>query len=1042
MTTTPQEIDNWRKATSEHRHLEFKEAKKSFAIQKLYKYCVAIANEGGGHLLLGIADKPPRPVVGTQAFPNPVKTEEKIFQKLHFRVDIEEVNHPEGRVLVFHMPSRPRGIAYDLDGTFLGRAGSALVAMNSDWLRSIHAESPPDWNQSAHASELVAANLLGAWNEATEADLEIVNRIAKKEYSIWIPKIREMLHQQASPVHLKDGRWCVTERKEFWRNLGERVFDDDLDNLAQCALSVLSERDPQFELPPQARFAASLHGKALKYSPALRKGLAESLALLGVQPSDLSNCSQNKPEYTVILAVREIFANADWVLWGSLDDLLPILAEAAPDEFLTAVENSLQQTPCPFDELFEQEGDGVTGRNYLTGLLWALETLAWDEGFLVRVCVILGELAERDPGGNLSNRPANSLTEILLPWLPQTTASISKRKAAVKTLAREVPAVAWKLLLSLLPNQTDTSSPTYKPSWRKTIPEDWKESVTKKEFWEQASSYAELVVAMASADMDRLKELIDQLDHLPPPAFNRILGHLSSKAVVNQQENQRLELWTRLTMLIRKHKRFSNAEWALPSEVVSEIEIVASKLAPRNPLYLNRMLFSQHDHFLYEETENMEVQQKKLDEKRQQAIKDILKSGGMEAIVQLAKDVESPLHVGSSLGVVAKAEIDEWILPSMLATNDGKLTEFTDSYVWSRRYNSGWEWVDGLDRSGWSVSQMAQFLSYLPFEEETWRRAAAWLGNFEREYWRISNANPYDAIDDIGFAIGKLIENGRPKAAINCLAKQVRDKQALDKDQAVRALLALETSTEPLVSLGKYNIIEIIKALQDDPEMNHEDLSTIEWAYFPLLNSYVDENASPKTLENRLASDPAFFCEAICRKYPSKKEPKPKGEPGEQDNTIAQNVRTLLRKWQTPPGTQPDGTFLPEPLRQWLEHVKDSFAESEHLEEALFHIGQVLFHCPPDPDGLWIHRAVADVLNDKSATSMREGYGIAELKSRGAYFIVPTGEPERELAKQYRQKAEDIENEGYQRFAMALRRIAEGYDLEAERIIAEHGEME
>ena len=61
----------------------------------------------------------------------------------------------------------------------------------------------------------------------------------------------------------------------------------------------------------------------------------------------------------------------------------PILAEAAPEEFLYAVEGALRKEPCPFDELFSQEGDDIiTGRNYLTGLLWALEVLAWEEEYL------------------------------------------------------------------------------------------------------------------------------------------------------------------------------------------------------------------------------------------------------------------------------------------------------------------------------------------------------------------------------------------------------------------------------------------------------------------------------------------------------------------------------------------------------------------------------------------------------------------------------------------------------------------------------------
>jgi predicted HTH transcriptional regulator len=44
-------IDLWRSSRSEHQQLEFNEAKNQFDNIKLYKYCVAIANEGGGHLL-------------------------------------------------------------------------------------------------------------------------------------------------------------------------------------------------------------------------------------------------------------------------------------------------------------------------------------------------------------------------------------------------------------------------------------------------------------------------------------------------------------------------------------------------------------------------------------------------------------------------------------------------------------------------------------------------------------------------------------------------------------------------------------------------------------------------------------------------------------------------------------------------------------------------------------------------------------------------------------------------------------------------------
>jgi predicted HTH transcriptional regulator len=158
--TTPEQIDLWRQSPSEHPRLEFKEAKTQFDNRRLYEYCVALANEGGGHLLLGVADKPPRPVVGTQAFANPMAMAEKLFQAVGFRVDIEEVAHPEGRVLVFHIPPRPRGTAYHLDGKYLMRSGEALVPMSEDQLRRIFAEGEPDWLEEHTKTGLDAQQLV------------------------------------------------------------------------------------------------------------------------------------------------------------------------------------------------------------------------------------------------------------------------------------------------------------------------------------------------------------------------------------------------------------------------------------------------------------------------------------------------------------------------------------------------------------------------------------------------------------------------------------------------------------------------------------------------------------------------------------------------------------------------------------------------------------------------------------------------------------------------------------------------------------------
>ena len=78
----------------EDEHLEFKEAKQQYDSVKLIEYCVALANEGGGRLILGVTDSRPRKVVGTRAFSdleriklNCSRMRRTNYRYLHVRLD-------------------------------------------------------------------------------------------------------------------------------------------------------------------------------------------------------------------------------------------------------------------------------------------------------------------------------------------------------------------------------------------------------------------------------------------------------------------------------------------------------------------------------------------------------------------------------------------------------------------------------------------------------------------------------------------------------------------------------------------------------------------------------------------------------------------------------------------------------------------------------------------------------------------------------------------------------------------------------------------
>jgi len=892
----------------------------------------------------------------------------------------------------------------------------------------------PTWAQGSEASDLAIALLSGAWNEKQEADCKIVADLSGKPYGEWIQKIRELALRPGTPLTHRDGKWKFTARYEGWYALGPRIYDDRLDRFRRVSVDVLREKNPAFDLPPKERFVSQAHGKGFTYSQALREGLAESLALLGSHPKALISSSFGKAEGTAILAVREILSDADWILWASLNKLLPLLAEAAPDEFLNAIERALRKTPCPFDELFAQESSGITGANYMTGLLWALETLAWHPDYLTSVVSILGGLAERDPGGNWANRPAESLRNVFLPWHPQTCAPIAKRFVAMRTLIRDHPAVGWEVLLALLPEIHQVSFPTRRPTWREeAIPEDCSRQVTADGYWEQVKGYATMAIEAAESDVIKLTELIKRLPDLPFPALDQLLAHLESDSVLTLAEADRLPLWNALRDLVTQHRKFASAGGAMNPEQVDRIEGIAERLAPKSPALFYQRLFGNRAFDLFEENGNYEQQTARLEERRRRAIQEITEAGGLQAVVDYALSVESPWHVGFSFGFVANSDTDSAILPGRLDTEQEQLIQFVKGFVRGRFRSKGWEWVDKIDTTNWSRGQIGEFLSCLPFDRQTWKHSYRLLGRDESPYWTRAIANPYEAQTGLELAVDKLLEYGRPFAAIGCLYKTLMDGQPLDGTRSVAALLAAADSSKDGNTMDMFRILEIIRALQNDPNVSEKDLFRVEWAYLPILGRS-HQGTSPKLLEFRLANEPDFFCEVVRLAFCLEGEDHQCHELAKKERNKAEKAFHLLWNWKTPPGTLKDGSYDGEMLKAWLHNVKRRCSKTEHLGIALRRVGHVLAYAPPDPDGLWIHQSAAGVLNAEDADDMRVGFRDELLYQRGVHWVDPTGKPEKSLAVRYRKQAEEIEAAGYHRIAGLLRGLAEEYDREAERI--------
>ena len=110
-------------------------------------YTVALCNEGGGFLVIGMSDNYPHEVIGTKQNLGTIgELEAKIYSDTEIRPKIYELYEEEKRVLVIEIPPRPAGRVFTFEDVALMRIGEELKPMSSEVYLSIIQEQEPDFS--------------------------------------------------------------------------------------------------------------------------------------------------------------------------------------------------------------------------------------------------------------------------------------------------------------------------------------------------------------------------------------------------------------------------------------------------------------------------------------------------------------------------------------------------------------------------------------------------------------------------------------------------------------------------------------------------------------------------------------------------------------------------------------------------------------------------------------------------------------------------------------------------------------------------------
>ena len=885
------------------------------------------------------------------------------------------------------------------------------------------------WATADFGPRLRHLSLLGGWNDSSPKDRSAVAELVGESYDSWVAVLYPFTRQEEPPVILDGVLFRPMSRYELWQQLGPFLSDADVRRLGDVAKQVLTETEPELELPKEQRKYASFRREAEKEmcSRFLRRNLAETLALLGGQYRVLQ-ISAGLGAGIADATVRQLLFNADWKRWASLSDLLPLLAEAAPDQFIAAVEHAVRtEDGRQMKALFGATEDPLFGRTYHSGLLWALETLAWHPDYLARAALCLAAVATYPLPSNFANNGLNSLRHIFLTWLPQTLAPVEKRSIAVQAVVRTFPEVGWKLLMAILPEAHQIGHYNPKPVWRDWFGSEWTGEVTRHEMVRQAKAYAELAVESGVNDVRKLDELIRRWNYLPRDAVDAMLNHLTSEGFRERPETERFVVWERLVNEIEKHRKYAKADWAMAEEELHRLESAAAVIAPASASIRNRRLFDEYDHHFYE-TEDYDVEREKLARRREQAVQEIIAESGVGQLLEIAAVVKQPVELGSSLGRIGTAEIDDFLLPQHLLHANAGVRELVRGYVWSRYFTISASWAEEVNVDTWTNDEKAQFFSFLPFHAVVWRLAEQKLGDADDAYWSRIYPNAFQAGNDLEEAIRHAIDHRRGDIAVSGINCMRFKKQPVSTALAVAAVKTLLDNYRKGDRIDSHELVEAIKLLQTSSDVDLEELARIEFKSLNVLDRF--SGAAPVVLEKRLASDPEFFHLMVTQAFRSENEPAKEKQPNEREQEFAGHVFQLLYRWQTPPGTS-DDKLDEQAFERWIKKVEELCKSSGHWPIAQQLIGTALVYAPAGLDGLLRYPKAAYRLDQPDADEMRRGFSTGLFNLRGVHGY-SAGKEEMELATRFHDYAEKFEQAGFINIAATLRGLSESYKREAE----------
>ena len=908
-------------------------------------------------------------------------------------------------------------------------------------LAQVEAVKIPPWaNDNAVARALIPLIFVGAWDSSAEADKEILTCLTDSTYEDTERTIAQLQTMDEPPIwsigHLRG----VVSKVDALYAAHRALTKGDLEKFLFAAEVVLSEQDPALELPEDQRWAANLHGKSRDHSSALRQGICDTLVLLAVHGNDLVGERLGiNLEAEVNGVVRSLLTPSAEATWLSQNSELPKYAEAAPDTFLGIIEADLNSETPQIAALFAPAETGVFGNCTRSGMLWALESLAWKPERLARVMFILAKLCAWKVDDNWAKKPLGTLVSIFRFWMPQTAAALDQRNRALERLTQKFPDVGWQVCVHQFNPGSTIAHSNYRPRWR-TDAYDAGEVTTRGEAWRGQRKAIELALGWSTHDEHTLGDLVERLGALSPDQRNRMWELVGAWTDTGPTDSQKAVLRERIrrSALTRRsrHRDVDEAERERARKAYALLESENS-VARHRWLFLRQWVDESADE-LEDEQFDYRKREERIACQREAALREILVEAGPNGIKELCRSGDASRVVGWHMaeictGVQRAAGFLQNIMAEQSDDLRDKCEQCIDGFL-AKLDSQDRDAVlaELLTRLGSDEDACIRLLRSAPFDGSTWQHVERLSRPLKRRYWE--EVNPHCGprnVSAIATFVDELLKVDRPRAAFQAAHM---DWKLIESPRLIRLLEEVATNAaEPLdcYPIDGYYVSQALDALEQRGDTSREDLARLEFQFIQALDH--SKHGIPN-LEVLLSQSPALFMQTLSlvfRRNDGGEDPAEWRLPNSDKRAAAGHAAyALLTKASRIPGTQADGAIDLKELKEWVEQVRMLTREYGRVAIGDQMIGQLLSHCPHGGDDIWPCEPVREVIDDLASQEIATGMNVGTRNARGVTTRGDGGAQERELAEKYRKWAREVAYE-HPFTANMLEQIAASYDHEA-----------